>query len=140
LDRWLVDEAARIAVYAFYTALVLVWGPIYLFFLGSSALIIALRHFGILPTPVYSYILPILSTSFPLAILMTPVLGSAVAMMSTRRVYGVLAGSVMANMVVLIMNMLAWGAPALMMRIAAAVAAADLGFLFAVSYRHCRRS
>jgi hypothetical protein len=135
-----VDEGSQIFVYALFTALALAWGPIYLFFAGSSSLITALHFFGALPASISSYILSILAFSLPPAVLMAPVLGTAVGMMAVRRKYGVFAGGAAANAAILIMSVFALGMPALLMRIAAAVAAADLGLLLAASYLHCSRS
>jgi hypothetical protein len=138
-----VDEGSQIFVYALFTALALAWGPIYLFFAGSSLLITALHFFGLLPTSISSYILSILAFGLPPAVLMAPVLGTAVGTMAVRRKYGAFAGGVAANaaanMMALIISAFALGMPALMMRIAAAVAAADLGLLLAASYLRCSR-
>jgi hypothetical protein len=133
-----VDEGSQIFVYALFTALALAWGPIYLFFAGSSLLITALHFFGLLPASISSYMLSVLAFSLPPAISMAPVLGSVVSAMSIRRSYGVPAGGVAANAAILIISAFALGMPALLMRIAAAVAAADLGLLLAASYRRCR--
>jgi hypothetical protein len=134
-----VDEGSQIFVYALFTALALAWGPIYLFFAGSSSLITALHFFGALPTSISSYILSILAFSLPPAVLMASVLGGVVSAASIRRSYGVLAGGAAANAAILIISAFALGMPALMMRIAAAAAAADLGLLLAASYLHCSR-
>ena len=135
-----MDEGSQIFVYALFTALALAWGPIYLFFAGSSLLITALHFFGLLPTSIYSHMLSVLAFSLPPAISMAPVLGTAVGTMAVRRSYGAFAGGVAANAAILIISAFALGMPALMMRIAAAVAAADLGLLAASCLRRSRRS
>jgi len=134
-----VDEGSQIFVYALFTALALVWGSIYLFFAGSSLLITALHFFGVLPTSISSYMLSVLAFGLPPAVLMAPVLGTAVGTMAVRRKYGTFAGGVAANAAILIISAFALGMPALMMRIAAAVAAADLALLLAASYLRCSR-
>jgi hypothetical protein len=82
----------------------------------------------------------LISTFTPATVLVAPVLGTVLGTAAVRRTCGVHAGGVAASMMFLIGNIVVWNLAIhpIVVRIAAAIGAADLGLLFTASYLRCR--